>query len=419
MSSKSPVRKPLAARRAFVPAILLLTIVLLPGCFIHRHKQAGLPVAPGEQPDKILLQKSLNEIKHGRYQQGRLLLQALINTYPDSEYLSQAKLATANSYYKEGGISGLTEAEAEYKDFITFFPTAPEAPMSEYRAGMCFFRLIGKADRDATEAQEAEVEFKVFLQNYPTNPLMPKVKARLREVQEVLAQGEFEIAEYYYIHRAYLASASRFKGIANRYPNFSKGDEVFWDLCQSLTQLQKPREAVPYYDQLIMEFPLSPRVKQAKDRLASLHEPIPQPTKAMLARAEADAVRRDKRSLLAKALSGLSSGPDFTPTLRGPVVLGTQDQIQAKIAKLDKPLPASVSPTPGNHSVTVQPESDSSLKSGKAGDPASPNPSAPGAAASKSSAKAQQNVSTSEGDSTSPTVPKKKGKFHFLKKLIP
>lgn len=412
MKSRKSVSAALAGRRALLCAAVLLSVVLLPGCLLshfHRHSESGLPVAPGEQPDKILLEKSLNEFKHGRYDTGRLLLQSLINTYPDSEYLSQAKLAIADSYYKQGGISGLTEAEAEYKDFITFFPTAPEAPMAEYRAGMCHFRLIGKSDRDPTEAREAAHEFEVFLQRYPTNPLMPEVKGRLREVQEVLAQGDYEIAMFYYTHRAYLASKSRLQEISEKYPSFSQGDDVFWYLGQSLAQLHKPREAIPYYDRLLMEFPLSPRVGDAKAELASLHAPIPTPTKAMLARAEADAARHDHRSIVQEALGAFSSSPDYSSTLHGPVVLGSQNQIQAQIAKLDNPKPA-----PPAASVSVQSASAASLSQGKEVDP---KPTSQ--ATETSSSSKQQSLSTKDSSPPPPAPPSKKGKFHFLKHIIP
>lgn len=62
------------------------------------------------QPDKILYDRAVDDIKHGRHEIGRLNMQTLINTYPDSEYLAKAKLAIADSYYKEGGTSNLTLA---------------------------------------------------------------------------------------------------------------------------------------------------------------------------------------------------------------------------------------------------------------------------------------------------------------------
>lgn len=399
-------------------ALLLGSVVFFfPSCLLLPHHHAAnsaTAVAPGEQPDKILLDKALNEFKHGRYDVGRLTLQTLLNTYPDSEYLSQAKLAIANSYYKQGGIAGLTEAEAEYKDFMTFFPTAPEAPRAQYLAGMCFFRLIGRADRDQSEAENAEREFREFLTRYPENPLMPKVTDRLREVQEVLGRGNYEIAMFYYDHGAYPAAESRLKQVAAQYPNFSQGDQVYWYLGQTLAKLKHPEEATPYYDRLIMEFPLSPLVKDAKRELAAMHEPVPEPTKAMLARAEADAdaAKWDHRGLLQRMLTPLSSSPNLSTTLHGPVVLGSPGQLQVQIAKLNgltKP-----APPPGKNSLSVQTASAASLKPEDPAPPQKSSSKASNAGHTQAKATKQQNIDLAQ---VSPE--KKHGKLHFLHKLIP
>ena len=50
------------------------------------------------EPDKILYNRAVEDIKHGRQEVGRLGLQTLINTYPDSEFLAKAKLGIADSY---------------------------------------------------------------------------------------------------------------------------------------------------------------------------------------------------------------------------------------------------------------------------------------------------------------------------------
>ncbi|MEI4920853.1 outer membrane protein assembly factor BamD, partial [Klebsiella pneumoniae] len=73
-----------------------------------------------QQPDKVLFDKAINDIERSRYEIARLTLQTLINTYDTSEYLAKAKLAIADSWYREGGSHGLAQAEAEYKDFILF-----------------------------------------------------------------------------------------------------------------------------------------------------------------------------------------------------------------------------------------------------------------------------------------------------------
>ncbi len=369
------------------------------------HPDPGLVFAPGEQPDKVLFEKATNEITHGRYEVGRLTLQTLINTYPDSEYLSKAKLAIANSYYSEGGVSGLTQAEAEYKDFITFFPTAPEAPEAQYRVGMAHFRMMAKSDRDQTEAEVADAEFKEFLLKYPDSPLISRVKRRLRQTEEVLAQGEYFTANFYYVHGAYPAARSRFQEIVDKYPNFSDGDMALFYLGQSLEHLKRGREAVPYYSHVITDFPLSPLVPQAKERLTAMKEPIPRPTRAMLARAQADASHHVQRDWLTRLQGMVASTPDTTATLYGPVHLGTTGNgIETAKAPTAAPSPSAA--------IVATPVSEKALEPSKPPDGT--------ATPAKDAEKAKENSpATTQTDATKADEPaKKKGRFHKLKKIV-
>jgi outer membrane protein assembly factor BamD len=436
------------AGRKHVPWFLWLAMlggVFLSGCLFHRHQHEDLATAvnPGDQPDKILYEKATNEIRHGRFDVGRLTLQTLINTYPDSEYLAKAKLAIADSYYNQGGVSGLTQAEAEYKDFRTFFPTAPEAPEAQYRIGMAHFRMMAKADRDQTEARLAEAELKEFLLQYPDSPMTVRVKARLRETQEVLAQGEFETASFYQLRGSYRAARGRFRDLVEKYPNFSGGDEALYGLAQTLEHLKTPKEAVPYYSRLVRDFPLSPRVEEAKGRLVAMGQPVPKPTRATLARARADAASLRGKSLFGKLTTAMASGPDTSATLRGPVQIGGAPASGVEVAKR-----VPTAPSLPSASIVAQPVSDASLSSEKEAEskPALEN-SNKGASAntldnnpkpsgSEGSSKAQENKvnsssnqsSSKEGESSANsapqeqsgtgTPPKKKGRFHILKKII-
>jgi outer membrane protein assembly factor BamD len=410
--------------------VLGLAVAFLPGCAaVNRmhHPDPGLVFAPGDQPDKVLYQKALNEITHSRYEVGRLTLQTLINTYPDSEYLSKAKLAIADSYYNEGGVSGLTQSEAEYKDFETFFPTAPEAAQAQYRIGMAHFRMIAKADRDQTEALNADAEFKEFLLKYPDSPLISRVKGRLREVQEVLAEGEFYTAYFYYERGAYLAAQARFRDIVDKYPNFSGGDNALYYEGQSLEHLKRGREAVLYYSHVITDFPLSPLVPQSKQRLTAMKQPIPKPTRAMLARAQADATHHVDRSWLGQLEGMMSSGPDTSATLYGPVHIGkTGSGIEAV-----QPPPAA---PPSNAAIVATPISEKSAEPVKpAATPASPNndsgsaregttatPAETPASPHNDSGQAKENTpATDQPAAAQPAPPaKKKSRFHVLKKIV-
>lgn len=439
--------------------LIALSGMCLSACvFIHRarNEDLGANVAPGDQPDKILFEKAATEISKGRYDVGRLTLQVLINTYPDSEYLSKAKLLTAQSYYKQGGISGLTQAEAEYKDFETFFPTAPEAPRAQYLAGMCHFRLMGKPDRDLTEARDAEAEFKTFLDKYPDNGLVPEVKGRLREVQEVLADGDFETARLYFKRGAMRAASSRFQEIADSYPDYSQADQALWYMGQSLEKLRKQNDAVAAYGRILTDYPLSASAKPAKARLIALHKPIPAATKATLARAEADreVAKQIHHSLMARVQESFSGSPDLSATRHGPVHLGGR-VLNAQEARGQntspgsniavEPLPDSSKPAnPAPSAATDAPPENSSTGSSTAQAPTPPAEAAPASSepAASSEKTAASGSATSDADATKTAdakaetanssdksanadpadpaaKPKKKGKFHFLKKLDP
>src|SRR5579885_939855 len=107
--------------------IALIACGLVSSCGLRRKKYENPITKDTQQPDKVLFDKAIKDIERGRYEVARLTLNTLINTYDTSEYLAKAKLAIADSWYREGGAHGLAQAEAEYKDFILFYPTMEEA----------------------------------------------------------------------------------------------------------------------------------------------------------------------------------------------------------------------------------------------------------------------------------------------------
>jgi len=122
----------LFARNRIHPIIVLTAVMCLivaSGC--RRHKYENPISKDTQQPDKVLFDKAINDIERGRYEVARLTLNTLINTYDASEFLAKAKLAIADSWFREGGTHAWAQAEAEYKDFILFYPTMEEAAESK------------------------------------------------------------------------------------------------------------------------------------------------------------------------------------------------------------------------------------------------------------------------------------------------
>src|ERR1700734_3718902 len=153
----------------FVVFTGVLAFFLLSGFgFLHLHKKYETPITKETlQPDKVLFDKAIKNIEHGDYEAARLTLNTLINTYDTSEYLAKAKLAIADSWFREGGSHGLAQAEAEYKDFILFYPNMEEAAESQFKVCNIHFKQMDKADRDNSQGQRAEDECRQVMVAFP------------------------------------------------------------------------------------------------------------------------------------------------------------------------------------------------------------------------------------------------------------
>ena len=268
-----------------------------------------------KQPDKELYDKAMVAMKKGRYDVARLDLQTLLNTYPESEYRMRAKLSVGDTWFKEGGSAALTQAEAEYEDFITFFPNAPEAAEAQMKVADIYYQQMEKPDRDFTNAQKAEEEYRKMINMFPDSTLVPRAKQKLRDVQEVLAEREAQIGLYYESRENYNAAIARLETVADTYPLYSKSDQVLLGIgdayageahsiqiapgcpapsasaCAPCIRTRPPQA----YAKVITRYPMAPHVEDARDRLVAMNRPVPEPTDAAVA--ESDAEERSRQPL--------------------------------------------------------------------------------------------------------------------------
>src|SRR5258706_11327600 len=114
-----------------MPRYILVVLVmagLLTSCSFKRKKYDNPITKDTKQPDKVLYDKAIADIEHSRFEIARITLNTLINTYDQSEFLAKAKLAVADSWYREGGTAGLAPDPTGDKELIPFFPPIEKKP---------------------------------------------------------------------------------------------------------------------------------------------------------------------------------------------------------------------------------------------------------------------------------------------------
>jgi len=305
---------------------LAALVFLMSACGLRRHPYENPITKDTQQPDKVLFDKAIHDIEHSRYEIGRLTLQTMINTYDSSEYLAKAKLAIADSWYKEGGARGLAQAEAEYKDFILFYPAMEESAEAQNRVCDIHYRQMEKTDRDNQHALRAQEECSQLLKQFPNSKFAPIAQQKLRDIQEVLGDAEYRVGAFYHTKGSFPASANRLQALVDQFPLYSQNDEALWTAADDYRRMGdrfENQEALAY-TRIVRDYPLSSHVEESKARLQAMKRLVPEADPAALARMKYELENRTKVGLPGRAFGVFSSRPDMhkaaksgSPTMAG------------------------------------------------------------------------------------------------------
>jgi outer membrane protein assembly factor BamD len=378
--------------RRFVWFFALAVVLLaLAGC--HNKKvQNPLADVGSKQPDKVLFDRAMDQMKHNRMDQARLVLQTLINTYPDSEYIARAKLAVGDSWYAEGGSAALAQAENEYKDFRTFFPNMAEAAEAQLKIADIHYRQMEKPDRDFTHAMRAEEEYRALIMEFPDSKLVPQAKDKLREVQEVLAEREYRIGRFYYMRESWAAAIARLQSLVDSYTQYSGADDALYLLGSAYerqvdtiraakwNEVAKGKlikeftdKAAAAYARVVTRYPVTDRAADSRKRLEAMHRPVPTPTAEMIAQNKKEEESRQELGRIGKAMLNLHRRPDTSlaarvgePTLVEPKPTNAPDIVKQNAAAV---VAAAGGATPATGTVSVE-----TVKQGEAPAPNQPVP---------------------------------------------
>ena len=301
----------------YILAVLLM-LGLTTSCGFRRKKYDDPITKDTKQPDKVLFDRAINDIEHSRYEVARITLNTLINTYDQSEFLAKAKLAIADSWYREGGAAGMAQAEAEYKDFILFYPTMEEAAESQQKICMIHYRQMEKVDRDQSQALRAEDECRQLIVQFPNSKYVSETQQLLRNIQEAIAEGEYSVGTFYMKRGDNSAAANRLSHVVDQYPLYSKADEALWDIGPSYGRLGNRfrKQEGDAYAKIVRDYPLSEYADGSKKRLKELELPVPDADPAAVARMQFERDNRQKPGVVTRSTGFLRRGPDMSTAAR-------------------------------------------------------------------------------------------------------
>ena len=259
------------ARRAGAAAILgrlciVLTLVGAAACATGPKK----PPTGTPEPDRFLFERGAEALNDRKWLTAREYFRQLVDVYPQSPFRADAKLGIGDTYLGEGTAEAFVLGINEFREFLTFYPTNKRADYAQYKLGMAHYYQMRAPERDQTETKEAIKELTAFMERYPSSPLRSEGAARLRDARDRLSNAEYQVGYHYHRQRWWPGAIERFKGIVERDPEYSRRDAVYFYLGEALEKVNRPAEALPYYDRLLKEFEVSEFLPEAQKRVEAI-----------------------------------------------------------------------------------------------------------------------------------------------------
>ena len=241
-----------------------LTLLLLAAGCSGAKKPDKLTQELLARPKEELFQKGKALIENKKYDQGRKYLTFVFETYPNDPLGRDALLMVADSFFKQGGSGGYTEARFRYRDYLNRYPGAPRRDYARYQFALTYDKEMERPDRDQTPTREAIDQYQALIREYPTSGFAGAARERVRLLQDVLAEHEFSVGYFYMRKGAASAALARFTDLEQRYPEYGARDKLYFYAARVLEKLGRRQEAERYYARLTTEFPDSEYARKVR-----------------------------------------------------------------------------------------------------------------------------------------------------------
>jgi len=255
--------------RLTLAVVAVTAIAAAAGCASSTTAARDIP--PGvSDPDQFLFDKGKEALDKKRWIPAREYFKRLNENYIQSPLRPEAKLAIGDSYLGEGNTEGLLLAINEFQEFLAFYPTHPRCDYAQYRLAMAHMKQMRKPERDQTETRDAVKALEEFVIRYPGSTLMPEARQKLREARDRLSEADFLIGRFYYRQVWYPGAIARLQGVIKDDPEYTRRDGVYFYLGEALLKVNRPAEALPYFERILKEFEKSEYLDEAQKRIAAL-----------------------------------------------------------------------------------------------------------------------------------------------------
>jgi outer membrane protein assembly factor BamD len=165
----------------------------------------------------------------GRYKQAALIFDEVERQHPYSTWARRAQLMSGFSYYLA---KDYQQAILSSQRFLSLHPGNKDAAYAYYLIAISYYEQIANVQRDQKITDQALSALTEVTRRFPDSPYAADARLKMDLARDHLAGKEMEIGRFYQQRRQFIAAASRFRNVVDKYDVTSHTPEALHRLVE-------------------------------------------------------------------------------------------------------------------------------------------------------------------------------------------
>ncbi len=161
-------------------------------------------------------------------------------------------------------------AANEFSQLIRNYTTSKLVPDAQYQLAECYYELSPAFSLDQRYTKKAIEEFQAFVDLFPADEKVPDVEKKIRELNEKLAQKEFNSAVIYERLEFYTASLNYYGSVMELYHDTPYASKASYNKIKILIQKSRIPEAETEIANFLAKYPESENYKEISELSAQI-----------------------------------------------------------------------------------------------------------------------------------------------------
>jgi len=194
-------------------------------------------------------------------------LQSLILQYPGNAVVDDAQFYLGMTRFKRGEF---ILAAFELSKLIKNMPVSEFVPQAQLMLAESYYELSPNYTLDQKYTKKAVEEYQAFLDFFPANPNVPEAEKKIRELNDKLAQKEYNNALIYEKLEYYTAAMRYYDSVVDVYHDTQYAPMALYNKINLLRSRDRDREALDEIAKFLQRYPNDNRAKEMESLKTSL-----------------------------------------------------------------------------------------------------------------------------------------------------